>query len=100
MELAVAAGGARRGLNVQSARDLGRLTLPDEDHRAFCLERGLVLVTHDAGIRRRHWAGERHAGIVYVPTYTPIGVVIEWLELIAAVHTSEEMVGRLETVEL
>lgn len=98
MEVAVAAGAVRRGLRAESARDLDRLTLPDDDHLAFCLERGFVLVTHDAGIRRRHWAGEHHAGIVFVPTNTPIGAVIEWLQLVAAAYTADEMVDLLESV--
>ncbi|MEX0783921.1 MAG: DUF5615 family PIN-like protein [Dehalococcoidia bacterium] len=98
MEVAVAVGAAKRGLTTHSARDLQRLGLSDEDHVAFCLERGFILVTHDLGIRRRHWAGEHHAGILFVPRYTPIGAVIEWLELVAAVYTAEEMIDRLESV--
>ncbi|MGH2608909.1 MAG: DUF5615 family PIN-like protein [Tepidiformaceae bacterium] len=99
IEVAIAVGAVLRGLDAQSARDLRRLTLPDGDHLKFCLDHGLVLVTHDAGIRRRHWSGEHHTGIVFVPSRTPIGVVIDWLELIAAACTAEEMVDRLESVK-
>jgi hypothetical protein len=99
VEVQVAAGASRRGLRAQTARDLSRLRFPDEDHLSFCLAHGLVLVTHDKGFRLRHWAGEPHAGIVFVPTGTPIGVVIEWLELIAHGYTAEEMVGRLESID-
>ena len=93
MEAAVGSGAARLGVAVTTARDEGRLGLDDEDQLAFALGRGCVLVTHDRGFEMRHWAGEQHAGILYLPKGTPIGRMVEWLHMASEAMTAEEWVN-------
>ena|SRR5688572_32436409 len=90
MEAAVAAEAARLGAAVTTARDEGRLGVEDEDQLVFAREQGRVLVTHDRGFEARHWAGEQHAGILFVPKETSIGRMVEWLQLASEAMTAEE----------
>ena len=96
VEIAVSEGARRRGVNVTTARDQGRLGLDDADQMAWASERGLVLVTHDRGFERRHWAGEPHAGLVYFARGISIGTMVEWLALMAGVFTADEMLNHFQ----
>jgi hypothetical protein len=90
VEASVASGATRLGVAVTTAREEGRLGLDDEDQLAFARERGCVLVTHEKGFETRHWAGEAHAGILYMPKGMPIGRMVEWLHLASDAMTPEE----------
>jgi hypothetical protein len=96
VDVAVAEGARRQGVVVTTARDEGRLGLSDELQLAFARDRGLVFVTHDRGFERRHWAGEHHAGLLYIPASTDIGRMVEWLVIASTAITADEFVGRFE----
>ena len=96
IEVTVAPGARRRGVVITSARDENRLGLDDGAQLSWAAEQGMVIVTHDRGFEERHWRGEPHSGIVYFPKGTGVGLMIEWLTLIAAVYTADEMVNQFE----
>ncbi len=68
VDVSVAAGLRRRGIDVVTALDQGKLGAGDEAHLAWATAGGRLLVTHDiADFARLHqqwvWGGKQHAGI-------------------------------------
>lgn len=94
--IAVAQGAKRRGVTVTTAREEGRLGLTDDLQLSFAREQGLVLVTHDRGFERRHWRGEPHAGLLYMPATLSLGETVDWLVIASTAITAEEFIGRFE----
>ncbi|MEM1095046.1 MAG: DUF5615 family PIN-like protein [Bacteroidota bacterium] len=95
---AIADGLRRRGFDVLTLAEAGRLGTSDEAHLEYALEQQRVLVTHDADFLRLAARGLPHAGIVYSPQGRTVGDMIRTLTLIAQVLTAEEMHGRIEYV--
>jgi hypothetical protein len=62
---AIAAGLRRRGIDVTTTADAGLSGAGDEQHLAFALAEGRVVVTKDQGFLRRHRTGVSHAGIAF-----------------------------------
>jgi predicted nuclease of predicted toxin-antitoxin system len=70
VDVAVAAGLKRRGVDEWSARDVGNLGLSDEEQLRYASFEQAVIFSHDADFLRfaRHWTqqGIGHTGIIYV----------------------------------
>jgi len=97
VDVAVAEGLRRRGIDVTSARESGLRGDPDEAQLAFALREGRVLVTQDSDFLRLHRQGARHGGICYYPAGTiTTGQLIRTLVLVHAVLTPEQMRGGVE----
>lgn len=93
---AVAEGLRRRGVDVLRAQEAGLLEADDERHLAFALREGSVIFTQDADFLRLHAAGRPHAGIVYAPQQTPIGIIVRGLMLIYDILSPDDMAGHVE----
>ncbi len=93
---AVTEGLRRRGVDVLTAREAGMLQAKDEQHLAFALSEGRVIVTQDADFLRLHAAGRPHAGIVYVPQQTAVGTIVRGLMLIYDILSPEDMANHVE----
>ena len=93
---AVTEGMRRRGVDVLTAQEADLLRADDEQHLAFALSEGRVIITQDADFLRLHTAGCPHAGIVYAPQQTPIGTVVRGLMLIYDVLSPEDMASHVE----
>jgi predicted nuclease of predicted toxin-antitoxin system len=87
----------RKGIDVVTVRDIGRLGDSDENHLKRSTEMDRVLCTHDQDFLRLAVAGEQHTGIVFglQDTHT-IGDWVRGLELIHAILTVEDMVNHIE----
>ena len=94
VDVSVAAGLRRRGVDVVTARDQGKLGADDEEHLAFAHSQGRVLVTHDvadfAGLHGR-WlvAGKQHAGIAVSNVAAPGVLFRRLLQLCESVPQTE-----------
>ena len=70
VDVAVAQGLKRRGINAWSARDSGNLGLSDEQQLLYATDEGAVIFTHDDDFLRlvHEWAQQRkpHGGVIYV----------------------------------
>jgi|tagenome__1003787_1003787.scaffolds.fasta_scaffold18959703_1 hypothetical protein len=91
------------GVNVLTARNDGAERLADDLLLARATELGRVLVTHDKGFLRlaSDWAiaSRDFAGIAFaVQEKLQVGKTIEYLEMIAAVLSPEEMRNRVEHI--
>lgn len=86
----------RLGVDVLTAKSASRLSRPDEEHLAYAASVGRVFVTHDKGVRDTHWRHQPHAGVLFVPQELSARDMVDWLEMAAAVLSSEEMFNRLE----
>ena len=95
---AVAAGLRLRGIDVVTTHQAGMLGASDEQHLAFALSQGRVLVTQDDDFIRLSAGGAPHAGIVYAPQQTPVGEIIRGLTLIYHVLAVEEIAGNTEFI--
>jgi predicted nuclease of predicted toxin-antitoxin system len=94
---AIAEGLRRRGIDVTASGDVSLLEAPDEDHVAFALQDGRVVVTHDTDFLRLHALGTEHAGIVFVARGgRSIGDVVRHLTLMHDCLDDEDMRGRIE----
>lgn len=98
----VVRGLRRNGIDVVTAFEVGRLSLPDEDQLAFAESQGRVLYSSNVGhFTDIHttWLreGRHHAGVVVLDKQrTSVGVQIRTLLRLAATFDAEGMHDRLE----
>jgi uncharacterized protein with PIN domain len=96
---AIARSVRRLGIGVSTADEAGTVGMSDGGLLAYCLAAGRVLVTNDNDLLAMHHQGTSHAGIVFWKQGSrSIGEVVDFLALIAAVYSSEEMANRVEFV--
>ncbi|MCA9972210.1 MAG: DUF5615 family PIN-like protein [Anaerolineales bacterium] len=86
-----------RGIDVVTARDLGLLGEADANHLQNAARLGRVFCTHDSDLLQLAASGFQHAGIVFgQQSRHYIGEWVNWLTLMHAVYTIEEMLNRIE----
>lgn len=86
-----------RGIDAVTARDLDLLGEADTNHLKNATELGCVLCTYDADFLRLASSGQQHSGLVIgQQDIHYIGEWVNWLTLMHAVYTSEEMIDRIE----
>lgn len=96
VNVAVADGLRRRGVNVTSPRDVGNLRLSDEDQLKYAIKNNFVIVTHDVDFLSLAKNYE-HKGIVFVhqEKYS-IGDLIRRLKLLWDVAEPKDMKNHVE----
>ncbi len=88
-----------RGIDAVTVRDLGLLGDEDVNHLREATKQGRVLCTHDSDFLHLAASGFQHAGLVFgQQDIHYIGEWVNWLTLIHAVYTSEEMENRIEFI--
>ena len=86
-----------RGIDVITVRDLHLLGVRDEEHFRNAAKLGRVICTHDSDFIDLAAQGIPHASIVFGQQNTHyIGEWVNWLTLMHAVYTAEEMQNRVE----
>jgi hypothetical protein len=86
-----------RGIDVVTVRDLGALGDDDTHHLQRAAEMGRVLCTHDNDFIRLASQGFPHTGIVFgQQDMHDIGEWVQYLELMHAVYSPEDMLNTLE----
>lgn len=95
---AIVKGLRRRGIDVLTLAEAGKLGAADEEHFAFAHQQGRVIVTHDDDFLRLTAASSDHSGVVYGPQGRAIGEMVRKLTLIPQVLTAEDMRGRVEYI--
>ena len=95
---AVANGLRQRGVDVVTVVDVGTTSQTDEAHIAFALNEGRAIFTQDGDFLRLAASGISHAGIIYAPQGTPIGMIVRGLLLIHNVLSARELAGRIEYI--
>lgn len=96
---AVAEGLRRRGIDVLTVQEAGRVGDPDRKHLAFAALKRRVLVTFDDDFLALDAAGATHSGIVFSQAgKRSVGELIESLVLIANVIEPEEMKNHIEFI--
>jgi hypothetical protein len=100
---AVADGLRAKGIDVLTAAEAGRESLPDDEQLRFATAEKRVMVSHDADyltLAAQFLAcGESFAGIAYShPTkyQNDVGGLIQALELIHGAMTADEMMNHVE----
>jgi len=101
VDIAIAEGLKRRGVDAFSARDAGNLGLTDEKQLTYANEKKAVIFTHDTDFLRlaARWIeeGRTHHGVVYCSQKAyAIGECIRRLKILAAVLSSEHMFNHIE----
>ena len=96
---AVAEGLRRRGIDVLTSQDAGRVGDPDRKQLAFAAMTRRVLVTFDDDFLALDASGASHSGIVFSQAgRRSVGELIESLALIANVIEPEEMMNHIEFI--
>ena len=86
-----------RGIDAVTVRDLGLLGESDINHLRNATQTGRIVCTCDADFLNLDASGVRHAGIVFgKQDIHYIGDWVNWLTLMHAVYTDEEMLNRVE----
>lgn len=99
MQTVIAEQLKRRGIDAVTVRDLGLLGDEDINHLERAIAMNRVLCTHDADYVDIASAGKEHAGIVFGQQHKhTIGDWVNFLELVHAVYSAEEMVNLIEYV--
>jgi len=101
VNVAIAEGLQRRGVEAFSARDAGHLGLTDEEQLTYADKEKAVIFTHDTDFLQiaARWMeqGRTHHGIAYCHQASyPIGECVRRLRMITIALTSEEMVNHIE----
>jgi Domain of unknown function (DUF5615) len=101
VDVAVAAGPKRRGVDAWSARDVGNLGLSDEEQLRYASLEQAVIFSHDADFLRlaRDWTqqGIGHTGIIYVQEQKlGVGECVRRLLDYALMLEADEMRNRIE----
>lgn len=99
IDVSVAAGLRRRGIDVVTARDRGKLGATDEEHLALASSEDRLLVTHDiadfAKLHQRWLAeGKEHAGIALSDMVAP-GVMVRRIVRLCESVSPDETKNRL-----
>lgn len=97
VNVAIVEGLKRRGVEVGSAVDTGKLGLSDEEQLKYALEERAVIFTHDDDFLSRVAESEiEHCGIIYVhQQHLSIGECIRRLKTIVETMSPEEMHNRI-----
>ena len=103
VNIAIANGLRKRGIDVVTTFEDGMADVADEVLLSHVASLGRVLVTQDKGFHRicSRWnrSGREFPGIVFaVQESIDIGRTIEYLELVARVFSTEEIRNRIEYV--
>jgi predicted nuclease of predicted toxin-antitoxin system len=101
VDVRVAEGLRRRGVEAVSIYDEGKQGMGDDAQLAYARTLGSVIFTHDPDlievateVNRR---GEAHQGVIFVEMHRlRVGECIRRLALYAEVVTAEEMMNRIE----
>ncbi len=101
MDVAIAQGSQRRGVDAFSARDRDKLGLTDEEQFIYAGEENATIFTHDTDFLRiaSRWSdeGRTHYGVIYCHQTTyGIGDCIRHLKILATLLTSEDMINHIE----
>ena len=72
------------------------LEATDIEHLALAASKERVVFSQDADFLRLHAAGHEHAGIVYAPQQTPIGLIVGGLMLLFELMSPAEMKNHVE----
>jgi predicted nucleic acid-binding protein len=93
---AVTAALRRRGVDVLTTQEAGMSEATDSALLVTAASQGRVLFTQDADLLRLHAQNTEHAGIVYAPQQTPVGVLVRGLILIVQVLEPDDMRNDVE----
>ena len=101
VDVAIAEGLRRRGVDAISARDSDNLGLSDEEQLIYAAKEKVTIFTHDTDFLQvaARWMveGRTHPGIIYCHQKNyPIGGCIRQLRMLTAVLTSEDMINHIE----
>ena len=100
VNVAIAEGLKRRGVDAFSARDFENLGLTDEEQLSFAKDDQSAIFTHDTDFLRIaiRWVetGKSHQGIIYChqKDYTS-GECIRRLKLLATILSAEDMINNI-----
>jgi len=101
VDVAIAHGLQRRGVEAFSARDRDKLGLTDEEQLTFANEEKCSIFTHDTDFLRiaARWIddGRTHHGVIYCHQNAHgIGDCVRNLKLLVTVLTQEDMINHIE----
>jgi predicted nuclease of predicted toxin-antitoxin system len=101
VDVAIAQGLQRRGVEAFSARDRDKLGLTDEDQLIFDSEEKSTIFTHDNDFLRiaAQWTddGRTHCGVIYCHQNAHgIGDCIRNLKILVTVLSQEDMINHIE----
>ena len=101
VDVAIAHGLQRRGVEAFSARDRDRLGLTDEEQLAFAKEEKCTIFTHDTDFLRivAQWIhdGRTHHGVIYCHQNAHgIGDCVRSLKILVTVLAQEDMIDHIE----
>lgn len=97
IDLDVARGLRRYGIDVTTTQEMGLRTSPDQAQLEYAQRERRVIVTHDADFLRFARRATDHPGIAYCPMgKRSVGDILRSLIVLYEVYCAEEIEGRVE----
>jgi len=101
VDVRVVQGLRRRGIEVTSTREEGKVGATDDSHFVYATSLGSVIFTHDPDFieiaTQKSRRGEKHYGVIFAAMHRlSLGECIRRLALYAEVVSAEEMIDRVE----
>jgi hypothetical protein len=97
VDQALAEALSRRGIDVTIPAAVNLKGATDEEHLAFALREGRVIITHDADFLRLASQNSQHAGIAYYHFgVRTLGEMLRGLLLLSEFCNLDDMRGRIE----
>ncbi|MBE2232358.1 MAG: DUF5615 family PIN-like protein [Anaerolinea sp.] len=97
VNLAIASGLRRRGIDVTTSRDAGLIGASDAEQLQYARNEGRVIVSQDTDFLVIAAATREHPGLAFARKGTrSVRQIVDQLELIHAVIPAEEMQGHVE----
>lgn len=94
----VVLGLRKRGIDIVTTGEAGRLGASDAVQLSYAKENGRVLLTHDADFLRMHVQGVEHCGILLSKQTHSVGKVIRSIILISQLLDAEELNNHIEFI--
>ncbi len=95
MHNAVADGLRSRNRDCTTAKQAGLIAARDDEHLAYALAEGRVIITRDEDFLILDAEGTSHAGIIYWCEKTHFGQLIKDLDTLCFAMSAEEMRGKV-----
>lgn len=91
IELSIVTGLKELEIDIVSTDEIDRRGFKDTDILNYARESNRVLVTRDSDFLRLHAKGVKHNGIIFIPKFLPIGIIIEEIEKVSLLFETENL---------
>ncbi len=91
IEFSITVALKRLGIDIVAIDETGNKGAGDKEILAFARENRRVVITRDSDFLKLHSKGAEHAGIIFIPDFLPIGVIVKEIERVSLLFNPEDI---------